>query len=429
MGTSRKLTSEALADKVRANPRPKHISSKVKDPSIIKAAKSFGRASGSSSAKSEPGKASLAKSSLVRSSLAKSSLAKSSSATSLMAKNSSKKSKLDEAHSSRRKVSISAARIAQNPSKLKETNPAKSVVLKRAAKSRAAPIVTAVIKPSINPAPLKKALSEDISSKGAIIKSKEKGYKSSSEVAINNVIVSKPSFRATSDIADLSPTSSDLKEGRIIGSALDNPANAIKNSSGSLVAANTQSAFVVNPQVFRPRPVIQPPAGKGELFEAGDKVVYPGHGVGILDEVVTKNVGGADHTFYGITILDSKHTKIMVPVSQAHMVGLRKIVSMQQMQEVFEILRRRSTKVDLKAGNGQTWNRRSRDYTLKLKTGSLLEIAEVTRELAVLSKSKELSFGERKMLESAQYLLVSELALVKDRSHEAILGELQELMS
>lgn len=191
----------------------------------------------------------------------------------------------------------------------------------------------------------------------------------------------------------------------------------VKKNVASVATATFQNSFVVNPQIFRPRPISANPTRKPEVFKAGDKIVYPGHGVGILDEVITRSVGGEVHTFYGLTILDSKQTKIMVPVSQAHSVGLRKIVSMRQMQEVFELLRGRPLKVE-----NQTWNRRARDYTLKLKTGSLFEIAEVTRELAFLAKTKELSFGEKKMLESAQYLLVSELALVKSRSHEVIFG-------
>lgn len=333
---------------------------------------------------------------------------------------------------SRRKVAGRATRSALRVSNLKESNPAKRANLKVVTKERIAGPVSSVINNKANKTALKDQISindmakKNMAAKVALIK----GNAATTQPLING------------DRAFETEVDGDrVLEGRPLHAASNSSSSINKGSSNkgasiSVIASQSQSAFVVNPQIFRPRPVIQPPTGKPELFKAGDKVVYPGHGVGILDEVVTKSVGGSDHTFYGITILDSKHTKIMVPVSQAHMVGLRKIVSMQQMQEVFEVLRRRSGKGDMRCSSvkshavrSQTWNRRARDYTLKLKTGSLLEIAEVTYELSSLAKTKELSFGERKMLESAQYLLVSELALVKDRSHESIMGELQELMN
>jgi CarD family transcriptional regulator len=161
---------------------------------------------------------------------------------------------------------------------------------------------------------------------------------------------------------------------------------------------------------------------KTRSFEPGDKVVYPGHGVGEIDSVVLHDLGGGEQEFYQITMLDSKRTRIMVPVDQADTVGLRRVVDQQSVDKVFEILRDRDFKID-----NQTWNRRYRDYSQKLKTGSLYEIAEVLRDLCVLSAGKELSFGEKKMLESAQNLLVSEIAIVKARSYEKVMGELQEI--
>lgn len=429
MGTSRKLTSQAPSDNVRANPRQKD------NPSTIKGLKKGSKASVLESSGSGTKASSL--------------------------QSASKQGKMSRSTSCRRHISISKARTANKPTNFKESNPAKRAVLKKEAQSRTSASITAVIRPDINQVTITQSQTNEVSAKVTIIKPKLKESKvadrrqrasldkstpeveasnGKSKVKILSKLLSKvdgaqPLSGGTGTYTptpepQVIPTLGSTDEGRVLGTSSENTMPSVKGASlGSVAASSNSSTFVVNPQIFRPRPVMKQPEGKPELFQAGDKVVYPGHGVGILDEVVTKNVGGADHTFYGITILDSKHTKIMVPVSQAHMVGLRKIVSMHQMQEVFEILRRRSTKLDIKAGNGQTWNRRSRDYTIKLKTGSLLEIAEVTRELSFLAKNKELSFGERKMLESAQYLLVSELALVKDRSHEAVLGEIQALMS
>lgn len=163
---------------------------------------------------------------------------------------------------------------------------------------------------------------------------------------------------------------------------------------------------------------------KTRSFKVGDKVVYPGHGVGEIEAVVSRDLGGGAKEFFSITILDSKRTKIMVPVQQATAVGLRQVMDNDSLEKVYDILKTKNCKIDT-----QTWNRRFRDYSQKLKTGSLFEIAEVLRDLSVLGSGKELSFGEKKMLESAQTLLVSEIAIVKARSQQRVMDELQELFA
>ncbi len=157
-------------------------------------------------------------------------------------------------------------------------------------------------------------------------------------------------------------------------------------------------------------------------FSVGDKIVYPGHGVGEIEAVVSRALGGAEQKFFSIIMLDGKGTKIMVPLVQAVSVGLRKVMDKKSVDKVFEILKNRKFKMDT-----QTWNRRHREYTQKLRTGSPFEVAEVVRDLAVLGNGKDLSFGEKKMLESAQSLLVSEVAIVKSRPHEKVMGEIQAL--
>lgn len=158
-------------------------------------------------------------------------------------------------------------------------------------------------------------------------------------------------------------------------------------------------------------------------FKVGDKVVYPGHGVGEITCLRGRTIGGAEQQFFDITIMDTG-MKIMVPVSQAEGVGLRKVVDRRAVEKVYSILRSRSFKIDT-----QTWNRRFREYSQKIKTGSVFEIAEVLRDLSVLSGEKELSFGEKKMLDTAQNLLVSEIAIAKSRTHEKVMGELQEIFA
>ena len=160
-----------------------------------------------------------------------------------------------------------------------------------------------------------------------------------------------------------------------------------------------------------------------KLFKAGDKVVYPGHGVGEVISVISRNIGGSQHHIYELRIMSSG-MKVMVPVLQAEAVGIRKVVDRKAVEKVYAILKDRNFKVDT-----QTWNRRFREYSQKIKTGSVFEIAEVLRDLAVLSSGKELSFGEKKMLDMAQSLLVSEIAIAKQRSHEKVMGEIQAIFA
>ena len=160
---------------------------------------------------------------------------------------------------------------------------------------------------------------------------------------------------------------------------------------------------------------------KNKSFKVGDKVVYPGHGVGQITSIKTKSVADTEQQFLDITIIDSG-MKIMVPASQLESVGLRRVVDKKSLDKVYEILKERRPKMDT-----QTWNRRFREYSQKIKTGSVFEIAQVLRDLSVLSAEKELSFGEKKMLDMAQGLLVSEIAIAKSRSHEKVIGELNEI--
>ena len=144
-------------------------------------------------------------------------------------------------------------------------------------------------------------------------------------------------------------------------------------------------------------------------FNVGDNAVYPGHGVGQVTAIETKEILGSKQTFYTIQILESG-MKIMVPRNNAESVGLRPIISKTEAAKVLEILRETDVKVD-----NQTWNRRYREYMEKIKTGSVYEIAEVLRDLFVLKVDKELSFGERKMLDTARNLLLKELTLATSR--------------
>ena len=153
-------------------------------------------------------------------------------------------------------------------------------------------------------------------------------------------------------------------------------------------------------------------------FSVGDKAVYPVHGVAEVVGLEDRDIGGNYTAVYILKILDTG-MKIMIPTANAGSVGLRELISSKQVKEVFEILKSRDVPRDT-----QTWNRRYREYMEKIKTGSVFEIAEVMRDLAVLRHTKDLSFGERKMLETARGLLIKELAIAKGVTEDKISAEI-----
>ncbi len=140
-------------------------------------------------------------------------------------------------------------------------------------------------------------------------------------------------------------------------------------------------------------------------FKVGENAVYPGHGVGRILSIEVKEILGNKQTFYSVQIFETG-MKIMIPKDNVKSVGLRPIISKEEASKVVGILKERDVKID-----NQTWNRRYREYMEKIKTGSVFEIAEVLRDLFVLKIDKELSFGERKMLDTARTLLFKELTL------------------
>lgn len=156
-------------------------------------------------------------------------------------------------------------------------------------------------------------------------------------------------------------------------------------------------------------------------FKPGDKAVYPAHGVGEVKAIETREISGNKQTFYILKILENGMT-IMVPTQNVKSVGLREIINEDQVDEVYDILQERDITVD-----NQTWNRRYREYMDKIKSGSVYEIAEVLRDLSLLKFEKELSFGERKMLDTARSLLVKELAIAQVISEEQVLKEIQKI--
>ena len=158
-------------------------------------------------------------------------------------------------------------------------------------------------------------------------------------------------------------------------------------------------------------------------FRVGDKAVYPTQGVAEIIGIEQKEISGNTIRFYSLRLLESG-VKILVPVDKAENVGLRKVVSEVQIQEVFEILAEKDIPIDR-----QTWNRRYRGFMEKLKTGSLYEVAEVYRDLSRLKSTKPLSFGERKMHDSARSLLFKELSVARNSTEVELESEIQQILA
>jgi CarD family transcriptional regulator len=158
-------------------------------------------------------------------------------------------------------------------------------------------------------------------------------------------------------------------------------------------------------------------------FKVGEKVVYPAHGVGVIESVQSRTIAGTEKKFYMLRFLESDMT-IMVPMENVASVGLRRIIGKDMVSKVYKILRDKKVEIDQ-----QTWNRRYREYMEKIKTGSVFEIAEVLRDLYLLKGDKDLSFGERKMLDTARALLIKELSLAKECTEDEIESDLRKIFS
>lgn len=159
------------------------------------------------------------------------------------------------------------------------------------------------------------------------------------------------------------------------------------------------------------------------MFKVGDLAVYPAQGVGRIEAIETRKIVGQEQDYYIMKILENNMT-IMIPVNNVESVGVRDIIDDEEVAKVYAIMKKR----DIPADN-QTWNRRYREYMEKIKTGSVYEVAEVLRDLYLLKVDKELSFGERKMLDTAQSLLLKELSIAKKTDESAIMSDIKAIFN
>jgi CarD family transcriptional regulator len=148
-------------------------------------------------------------------------------------------------------------------------------------------------------------------------------------------------------------------------------------------------------------------------FDVGDKVIYPNHGLGVVERIETRTIMETTCGFYSLRMLDSG-TMVLVPVGNVETVGLRRAIENTEVKKLFRLL-----------GNGkiinhQNWKGRFKDNSDKMRTGSIYDVVDVLKNLNHLSKSKNLSFREKRMLDRAKFLVVSEIAAVMGDTDELI---------
>ena len=147
------------------------------------------------------------------------------------------------------------------------------------------------------------------------------------------------------------------------------------------------------------------------MFNIGDKVVYPMHGAGIIEGIEEKEILGEKRKYY-IMRMPIGVMKVMIPMDNVEEIGIREIINNDDLEKVLNILKGDRTKMP------QNWNRRYRINMEKIKSGDIFEIASVVRNLMLRDAEKSLSTGERKMLNSAKQMLISEIVLVVDSNQE-----------
>ncbi len=157
------------------------------------------------------------------------------------------------------------------------------------------------------------------------------------------------------------------------------------------------------------------------MFKIGDMAVYPTQGVGVIENIEVREYSGHSQNFYILRIVDSD-MKIMIPVTNVANVGMRRLIDQQRITSIFDALAE-----PYSGGKIASWSRRQREYNDKLKTGDLLEVAQVLRDLYQIGTGKELSYGEKKVLEQARKLLVTEVALAEGAKEAQVVQRLENI--
>jgi CarD family transcriptional regulator len=155
-------------------------------------------------------------------------------------------------------------------------------------------------------------------------------------------------------------------------------------------------------------------------FEIGDKVIYPNHGLGVIERIETKTIMGTTCGFYQLRM--ANETTVFVPVDNVDGVGLRRAISDEEVERLFNLLG------DGKIDSHQNWKGRFKDNSDRMRTGSIYDVVEVLKSLTFLSKSKSLSFREKRMLDRAKFLVVSEISEVLGEGTPAVEDKVEKAL-
>lgn len=161
------------------------------------------------------------------------------------------------------------------------------------------------------------------------------------------------------------------------------------------------------------------------MFQLNDKVVYPGHGVAIVEGFMEKNVAGKALKFFKLKFL-YKDMTVLVPVSEGNGIGIRPLKSDVEMKTILKELSKKPTKeFDSTDFTPSGWNKRNKEYQLKIQGGSLFDLVCIYRDIMHLTKYKELSFGERNLLQLAEDLIIQEILIVQHKKRPDVVKDLR----
>lgn len=162
------------------------------------------------------------------------------------------------------------------------------------------------------------------------------------------------------------------------------------------------------------------------MFRLHDKVVYPGHGVAKINQIVEKIIGGNRTLFYELTFLNKEMT-ILIPTQNTENIGIRPLSSHDKINDIVKMLAEPAKKINAYELTATNWNKKNKEYQLKLRTGDLQKISEIYRDLKHIAQQKELSFGEKNLLNQTEALIAEEISVVKKLEPEKAIEHLRSV--
>jgi CarD family transcriptional regulator len=158
------------------------------------------------------------------------------------------------------------------------------------------------------------------------------------------------------------------------------------------------------------------------MFNVGDKIVYPMHGAGVIEAIEEKEILGKKQSYY-VLRMPIGDMKVLLPTKNAEGIGVREVIGVESVSKVLEVLK------EHKRDTNCNWNKRYRENMIKIKTGDIYEVADVVSSLMAREKEKGLSTGERKMLNNAKQILISELVLAQNADQSEVEDVIEEFLA